>query len=54
MKQFTTPGLAETRAIMVKMKVRKAAKKVAYANIEAMKARLDDARTQKTKTTRKG
>lgn len=40
MKQFTTPGLKETYA-KLNLKVTKARKAVAYANIEAIKAKLD-------------
>ncbi len=41
MKQFTTPGIVETRQIMVKMKVKKSAKKVGRANLENIKAKLE-------------
>jgi hypothetical protein len=41
MKQFTTPGLKETKKILFKMKVNKAPKRIAYANLEAMRANLE-------------
>ncbi len=41
MKQFTTPGVKETRKILVNMKVKKAAKYVGRAKIEAIKAKLE-------------
>lgn len=41
MKNFTTPGPKETREILRKMKVRKSPKRVAYANLEAIRARLE-------------
>lgn len=42
MKIFTTPGLKETREILVKMKVRKAKKKVGRCALELVKSKLDN------------
>ncbi len=41
MKEFTTPGVWETKKILVKMKVNKAAKYIGRAKIEAIKAKLE-------------
>lgn len=47
MKTFTTPGISETRQILIKMQVRKSARYKARAAIEGIKARLDDAKEAK-------
>ncbi len=41
MKNFTTPGIKETREILVKMKVRKAPRFKARAAIDGIRARLE-------------
>ncbi len=41
MKAFTTPGIKETREILVKMKVKKAPKFKGRAAIEGMRSKLE-------------
>ncbi len=41
MKTFTTPGIKETKAILVKMRITKSRKSVGRARIEAIKAKLE-------------
>ena len=43
MKQFTTPGLKETRVILAKMKVRKGKRHIARANLEHINSLIEDA-----------
>jgi len=49
MKTFTTPGVKETREILVKLKVKKAPKAKARAAVEGIRAKLEarEAKCQK-------
>ncbi len=42
MKQFTTPGVQETKKILVKMKIKKASKHRGRCVVEAIKVKLED------------
>lgn len=48
MKTFTTPGPAETRQILIRMRVNKAARHKGRAAIELIKARLENAKEGKS------
>lgn len=47
MKEFTTPGVKETKKLMLKMKVNKAPKRVGRCAIELIKSRLDNVKSGK-------